>query len=66
MRNSDLEALERLRTDMTDKAVKTLQEILLRYYPSGTKIIVNKDYWEVTNKNEEDLKNIIGINRLSV
>lgn len=66
MRNSDLEALERLRTDMTDKAVKTLQEILLRYYPLGTKIIVNKDYWEVTNKNEEDLENIIGINRLSV
>lgn len=66
MKNSDLEALERLRTDMANEAVKPLQEILLRYYPSGTKIIVNKDYWEVTNKNEEDLKNIIGINRLIV
>ena len=66
MRNTDLEALEHLRTDMTDEVVKRLQKILLLYYPIDTQIIVTKDYWEVKNKNEEELKNIIGVNRLKV
>lgn len=59
-----IEALERLRTDITNQAAKELQKILLRYYPIGTEIVVTKDYWKVKEL-RNDFDNIMSIkNRL--
>ena len=50
--------LLRLRSDMVNKAVMTsrLKEMLLKYYPVGTKLIITKDYYIIeepkTEKNE--------------
>ena len=50
--------LLRLRSDMVNKAVMTsrLKEMLLKYYPVGTKLIITKDYYRIeepkTEKNE--------------
>lgn len=55
-----IEALERLRTDITNQAAKELQKILLQYYPIGTEIVVTKDYWKVKEL-RNDFDNIMSI-----
>ena len=50
--------LLRLRSDMVNRAIMTsgLKEMLLKYYPVGTKLIITKDYYRIeepkTEKNE--------------
>lgn len=55
-----IEALERLRTDITNQAAKELQKILLQYYPIGTEIVVTKDYW-IVKELRNDFDNIMSI-----
>ncbi len=44
------EALNRLRTEVTTKALQEVMDILLRYFPVGTKLEVTKDYWKIIDK----------------
>jgi len=48
--------LLRLRSDMVNRAVITsrLKELLLKYYPIGTKIIITKDYYTVEEPKKEE------------
>ena len=46
-------ALERLRNDKAMALIKPIQQILLRYYPKNTKLVINKDYWKF--EYEEDI-----------
>lgn len=53
--DKNIKNLSDLRRDFTQEKVKPLMDILLRYYPIGTEIVVTKDYWEVRNPESENL-----------
>ena len=46
-----------LRNNMVDSAVvrSGLKDILLKYYPAGTKIIITKDYYKVEEPESEEI-----------
>jgi len=49
MKQETMDALSRLRHDTLANAtgIHSIMEILVKYYPPGTKVIITKDYWNI-------------------
>lgn len=40
-------ALDRLRGEKISFPARQIKEILMKYYPSGTTVTINKDFWKI-------------------
>jgi hypothetical protein len=47
-------ALDRVRYNLLAKSIKEIQDILLEYYPAGTKIEITKDLFNISNDRSKD------------
>ena len=47
-------ALNRVRYNLLAKSIKEIQDILLEYYPAGTKIEITKDLFNISNDRSKD------------
>ena len=43
----EYQALDRLRFSKVAAPAHQIQQVLLKYYPMGTKIIIDKDCWRI-------------------
>ena len=48
----EYQALDRLRFSKVAAPAHQIQQVLLKYYPMGTNIIINKDYWKIDREDK--------------
>jgi len=48
MDEETIKKLDTLRHNMVaDAGVHRIMELLLKYYPAGTQVVITKDYWKI-------------------